>query len=81
NKRLRYYGIDKDEHVFHGYRTTFSTLARDKLRLEGELIEIQLDHNVKSKVQAAYDRSERLEERYEMMVKWGDYVDSLRFIK
>jgi hypothetical protein len=53
-------------------------LAREKLRLNGDLIEIQLDHSTKNKVQAAYDKSERLEERVEMLNDWGVYVDGLK---
>lgn len=78
NQALRSLGVDKDRHVCHGFRSTFSTLAREKLRLNGDLIELQLGHVEKNKVKAAYDRSLRLDERRELMQSWADYIDGLR---
>jgi integrase len=78
NIALRSIGIDKEIHVFHGFRSSFSTLAREKLRLDNDLIEVQLGHIEGNKVKAAYDRSQRLEERKEMMQQWSDYLDFLK---
>ena len=78
NVAIRSLGFDKSTHVFHGFRSSFSTLAREKLRIENELIELQLGHIEKNKVRAAYDRSERLEERREIMQHWSDYLGNLR---
>lgn len=78
NIALRSIGIDKKVHVFHGFRSSFSTLAREKLRLDNDLIEVQLGHIEGNKVKAAYDRSQRLEERKEMMQVWSNYVDFLK---
>jgi integrase len=78
NIALRSLGIDKNEHVFHGFRSSFSTLAREQLRLDDNLIELQLGHVEGNKVKAAYDRSQRLEERREMIYQWSDYLDYLK---
>ena len=78
NVALRSLGFDKDTMVFHGFRSSFSTLGREILRFEDELIERQLAHVDKNSVRAAYDRSYRLEERAAMMRRWGDYLDGLR---
>lgn len=78
NVALRSIGIDKDVHVFHGFRSSFSTLAREQLRLADDLIELQLGHIEGNKVKAAYDRSQRLEERREMMEVWANYLNRLR---
>lgn len=78
NLALRSIGVDKNIHVFHGFRSSFSTLAREALRLDGELIELQLGHVKGDAVRAAYDRSQRLEERREMMQAWSDYLDGLK---
>ncbi|MDG4812290.1 integrase arm-type DNA-binding domain-containing protein [Hydrogenovibrio sp. 3SP14C1] len=78
NLALRSIGIDKNIHVFHGFRSSFSTLAREALRLDGELIELQLGHVKGDAVRVAYDRSQRLEERREMMQAWSDYLDGLK---
>ena len=76
NIALRSLGIDKNTHVFHGFRSSFSTLAREHCRLDGDLIELQLGHIEGNKVKAAYDRSMRLEERRELMEAWGSYISS-----
>jgi integrase len=78
NKALRAIGIHKDTHVFHGFRSSFSTLAREHCRLDGDLIELQLGHIEGNKVKAAYDRSMRLEERRELMEVWSRYLTSLK---
>lgn len=78
NIALRSMGIDKDVHVFHGFRSSFSTLAREKLRLDDDLIEVQLGHIEGNKVKSAYDRSQRLEERREMMEQWSSYLDGFK---
>jgi integrase len=77
NIALRSLGVDKNTHVFHGFRSSFSTLAREHCRLDGEIVELQLGHIESNQIKAAYDRSQRLEERREMMVKWSDYLISL----
>jgi integrase len=74
NIALRSLGIDKNTHVFHGFRSSFSTLAREHCRLDGDLIELQLGHIEGNRIKAAYDRSMRLEERRELMESWSSYL-------
>jgi len=81
NQALRVLGYDGDTHVHHGFRTSFSTLAREVHRFENDLIERQLAHVQKDSTRAAYDRSYRLEDRSSMMLQWGDYLDRLRKTK
>ena len=78
NQALRSLGVDKDRHVFHGFRSSFSTLSRERLRIDSDLIELQLGHIEKNKVRAAYDRSLRIDERRELMQTWVEYIDGLR---
>jgi integrase len=54
------------KHGPHGWRTVFSSWAREAGK-EGDLIEAQLDHLIGSKVQQAYDRALRLTLRGELM--------------
>ncbi len=68
----------KDQHVPHGFRTTFKTLAHDVLKAESEVIERQLAHRVGNDVARAYDRSQRLEERRALMQEYSDLLDRLR---
>jgi integrase len=81
NIALRSLGIDKNTHVFHGFRASFSTLARECFRLPGDLIELQLGHIEGNQVKAAYDRSKRLEERREMMESWSNYLAELQRVQ
>lgn len=66
------------EHVPHGFRTTFKTLAQDLLKADSELVERQLAHKVGSDVAGAYDRAQRLDERRELMQQYSDLLDRLR---
>jgi len=47
------------------------------MSLTSDLIELQLGHIEGNQVKAAYDRSQRLEERRELMGKWSSYVINL----
>lgn len=67
----------KNQHVPHGFRTTFKTLALEVLKAELELIERQLAHKWGTEVQGAYDRAQRLPERRELMQRYADLLDAL----
>lgn len=65
-KRMGY----KDRQTLHGFRAS----ARSMLSERGwsfEALERQLDHAERSKIVAAYARSEHLEERRRLMADWG----------
>jgi integrase len=61
----------------HGFRTTFSTLAREN-GFNPAHIEKQLAHKEGNNVIEAYDRSTYFEQRRADMQRWADYLDSLR---
>ena len=61
----------------HGFRTSFSTLAREK-GFNPDHVEKQLAHQLKDAVEAAYNRAEYIEQRRKMMQDWADYIDALR---
>ena len=42
------------------------------------MIELQLAHQERNKVRAAYNRATRLAERRQLMQLWADYLDKLR---
>lgn len=54
------------KHSPHSWRSAFSTVCREAGK-DGDSIEAQLDHVVGNKVAAAYDRSQRLALRRELM--------------
>ena len=41
-------------------------------------LELQLAHEERNEVRAAYNRAQRLDERRKMMQFWADYLDELR---
>lgn len=70
----------------HGFRATASTILNEMRRKRGnewvrrwdaDAIERQLAHKPRNKVRAAYDRSEHLEQRIELMQAWADYLDDM----
>ncbi|MFQ3325245.1 MAG: integrase [Pseudomonadales bacterium] len=81
NIALRSLGIDKNPQVFHGFRSSFATLSREHCRLPGDLIEWQLGYIESDQEQVAYDRSQRIEERREMMEKWSNYLAEFQHLK
>jgi integrase len=72
-RRLEY---EKSEMSGHGFRSLASSLLNE-LGFSPDAIERQLAHAEPNTIRAAYDRSERLEERRRMMQSWSDYLDKL----
>ncbi len=60
--------------VPHGLRSTFRTWVAEKTQFDGDMAEIALAHKVGTKVQQAYDRSDQLEKRRDMMEAWLDFL-------
>jgi integrase len=54
-----------------------STLLHEN-GFDSAVIEMQLAHTERNKVKAAYNRTEYLEKRIEMVQWWADYFDELR---
>jgi len=69
-KRLRF------DATAHGFRTTASTILNEAgFRID--VIERQLAHTERNKVRNAYNRAQYLDERFEMMGWYGDYLESV----
>jgi integrase len=64
--------------VAHGFRALARTTIREKLKYDSEIIEKQLAHQTRNPLGEAYDRTQFLDERREMMQAWGDYLDGIR---
>ncbi|WP_292068278.1 site-specific integrase [Marivita sp. XM-24bin2] len=65
--------LDRDTRkpaVPHGLRSTFRTWVSDHTDYDRDMAEVALAHRVGSKVAQAYDRSDRIEKRREMMERW-----------
>jgi integrase len=61
----------------HGFRTTASTILNES-GFRVDVIERQLAHGERNKVRAAYNRSQYMAERTEMMQWYADYLDGLK---
>ncbi len=75
---LRRMGYGKDEMSGHGFRAMARTLMAERLGIDDNVIEAQLAHSVKDSLGRAYNRTEFIEQRRNMMQTWADYLDSLR---
>lgn len=73
---LRRIGYSSDEIVAHSFRGIFSTIAHEKNQYSHEVIETQLAHSVGSSVSQAYNRSQHLQARTEMMQWYSNLLDS-----
>ena len=60
----------------HGFRALAMSTIKEKLHYRHEVVDRQLAHAQKSKVDAAYDRAKFLDERKKMMQDWADYLGS-----
>lgn len=61
----------------HGFRGIASTVLHEK-GFAHEHIELQLAHQQRDEISAAYNHALYLEPRAKMMAWWGDYLDGLR---
>ncbi len=77
NAALRRLGYSGEMQTGHGFRTIASTMLNE-LGWHPDLIELQLSHQERNAVRAAYNRAQRLEERRKMMQAWADHLDMLR---
>ena len=72
-KRMGYQG----RMTGHGFRSLAMGAIKQELGYRHEVVDRQLAHTPKSKIDKAYDRAAFLKERTEMMQKWADYLDRL----
>ena len=75
---IRYLGYEANVHTTHGFRATARTLLDEILGFRPDVIEHQLAHTVKDPNGRAYNRTQHLKERHNMMQEWSDYLDSLK---
>lgn len=61
----------------HGFRGIASTLLHE-IGWRHELIELQLAHQERNQVSAAYNHAQHLAERRKLMQAWADQLDVLR---
>lgn len=74
---LRRLGYGNDDMTAHGFRAMARTMLAEQLNVQPEIIEAQLAHAVSDALGRAYNRTQYLVQRREMMTKWADYLDTL----
>ena len=75
---LRRMGYGNDDMTAHGFRAMARTLIAERLGVAPEVIEAQLAHAVCDSLGRAYNRTQFLDQRRDMMKAWADYLDRLR---
>lgn len=78
NVALRRMGFDRETATAHGFRAMARTMAAERLGIAQEVIEAQLAHAVADSLGRAYNRTQFLEQRRDLMGRWADYLDRLR---
>jgi integrase len=66
----------KVEHTMHGFRASFRTWGAAITTYEHEMLEFALAHVVGDKTVRAYQRSDMVEKRHQLMQDWADYIKS-----
>ena len=61
----------------HGFRALAMSTIKERLGYRHEVVDRQLAHAHKNKIDRAYDRAKFLDERKRMMQKYADYVDNV----
>jgi integrase len=64
--------------VAHGFRALARTTIAEQLHYPAEVIEKQLAHKTNNPLGEAYDRTQFLDQRKDMMQVWADYLDGLK---
>ena len=59
----------------HGFRALAMSTIKERLGYRHEVVDRQLAHAQRNKIDAAYDRAKFLDERKKMMQEWADYLD------
>ncbi len=62
----------------HGFRALAMSTIKERLGYRHEVVDRQLAHLPKGKVNQAYDRADFLGERKVMMQQWADYIDEVQ---
>jgi integrase len=73
SKALREMGF-QGRHATHGFRAMLRTVARERLKIDVDVLEAQLAHAKKDEIQAAYDRARFEDERRQVMQTWADFL-------
>lgn len=68
-------GYTSEVQTWHGFRATARTMLAERLECDPLLIEAQLAHSVKDANGRAYNRTQYIKQRTDMMQRWADFLD------
>jgi integrase len=81
--KLPYWALDqilgrmgRDGITVHGFRATFRTWAAERTSFPREIIEACLAHRVGDAVEQAYQRSDQVEKRRQLMNAWSEFCSA-----
>jgi integrase len=81
-KALRAMGYDTaTKFTAHGFRAMARTMLAEQLHVDPRWIERQLSHVTSERLGEAYDRTQYIDDRRQMMQTWADYLDELKAMK
>ena len=69
------------EQTWHGFRSSGRTMLAEQLDANPLYLEAHLAHAVKDANGRAYNRTQYLKQRTEMIQQWADYCDQLKNVK
>lgn len=72
-RRLDYY----KKMTGHGFRSLAMGIIKEKLGYQHDVVDRQLAHLPRSKIDQAYDRAKFIPQRIKMMQDYADYIDSV----
>ena len=75
---IRRLGISGDVFTTHGFRSMASTRLNE-MGFNGDWVEVQLAHVDSNTVRGVYNNAIYIEQRRDMMEKWSNYLDKLKF--
>lgn len=75
---LRRLGYGNDDMSAHGFRAMARTMADEQLGVPAHVIEAQLAHGVADELGTAYNRTQHMQQRRELMTRWADYLGALK---
>jgi integrase len=67
----------KGDMTGHRFRTLAMSTLKERLGYRHEVVDRQLAHAQKDKLESAYDRAKYMHERREMLQRWADYIDQV----
>lgn len=70
-------GYTPDVQTWHGFRATARTMLAEVLECDPLVIEAQLAHSVRDANGRAYNRTQYIKQRADMMQRWVNYLDQI----